>query len=215
MRFLPRRFHFTSILLACSLSLSAQAVRHHHVTVEESPLIDEAEASIAKNDLATAETKLKKVLEDEDQATSYRAWYDLAYVERGLGKNTEAIADYRKALELNPDLFEAQLHLGLILAKTGDTTGAEAALKKATTLKPQSDAANNLARAWLGLAELQKKDRPAEALLSLQEVVKLAPKNGHVYILMAQIEHAQGQDSAAEQHYRAALDSSDPDDRAD
>ena len=57
----------------------------------------------------------------------------------------EAIAHYRKALEINPDYAEAHNNLGLALADRGPTDEAIAHYRKALEIKPDyAEAHNNL-----------------------------------------------------------------------
>jgi tetratricopeptide (TPR) repeat protein len=63
-----------------------------------------------------------------------------------LGRNGEAAAALRRALQMQNDLLEAQTNLGDALYRLGDRTGAVAALREAIRLSPGSAAANlNLA----------------------------------------------------------------------
>src|SRR5579883_593941 len=92
-------------LIPFSAARAGTTVHHHYTEKRESPLVDEAENDFAKNDFASAETKLNEVVKADPE--DYRAWYDLGFAERALGKNAAAISAYKKAIELNPDLFEA------------------------------------------------------------------------------------------------------------
>jgi tetratricopeptide (TPR) repeat protein len=87
----------------------------HHTTVEEevgpAPELTKAEGFIQKQDFAQAEPLLRKVVESD--ATNYVAWFDLGFVENGLGHTEESIAAYRKSVEAKPDVFESTLNLGL------------------------------------------------------------------------------------------------------
>ncbi len=96
---------------------------------------DHAQQAIATGDLAGARALLERYT-----ATSpgdYRGWYTLGYADSQTGEKQKAIADYRKALQLKPDLFEANLNLGLLLAQQGDNAEAEQWLRKATAEDPE------------------------------------------------------------------------------
>src|SRR5574341_1399329 len=72
----------------------------------------------------------------------------LAHYNRGVslqaeGKSHEAIAEYREAIRLQPDLVDAHYNLGLALTATGDQTGAIAAYRSAVQLKPGFAAAHH------------------------------------------------------------------------
>lgn len=77
----------------------------------------------------------------------------LAHIGRGVGNYylpesfgggvEKALADFRHATTLKPDLSEAWLWLGLALRKKGDHAAAKSALRKAATLAPD--------RRWIAL----------------------------------------------------------------
>ncbi len=75
---------------------------------------------IQKQDYAGAEPLLRKVLEGDaaNDPANYVAWFELGFVENGLGKRDESIAAYRKSVAAKPDVFESNLNLGLQLAKS-------------------------------------------------------------------------------------------------
>ena len=80
-----------------------------------------------------------------------------------------AIQEFRKATETDPDLAEAFLDLGQVLAETHDYPGAIAVLKRALELKPDLDAAH----LQLGYALLQQ-GYADEAIPHLERVHALA-----------------------------------------
>ena len=159
------------ILLATSAPLLAQTetsrpapgvhqtIRHHKVAVEDSeanaaPELDKAEVAMEKQDFATAEPLLRQALTKDPNR--FRAWYDLGFLYDASNRVEEAISAYRKAVAAKPDIFEANLHLGLALAAKAehnavDDAQAEQFLRAATQLKPESKPAQNLARAWIAL----------------------------------------------------------------
>ena len=111
---------------------TSSSVRHkaktgaaHHTKVAEEegppPELAKAEELIQKQDFAGAEPLLKKVLEGDagNDPANYVAWFELGFVENGLGKRDESIAAYRKSVSAKPDVFESNLNLGLQLAKAG------------------------------------------------------------------------------------------------
>ena len=76
-------------------------------------LLRTAQDALGRNDFATAADALKQVVEAQPTLTA--AWFNLAYAYTGLHKQEEAVASYRKALDLDPNLFEARLNLGILL----------------------------------------------------------------------------------------------------
>jgi len=85
---------------------SSRPVHHIRVPIEGSqpPELTEAEAAIEKKDYATAEPLLRKLVARD--STNYVAWFDLGFVENGLGKLEESIAAYRNSVAAKPTVFE-------------------------------------------------------------------------------------------------------------
>ncbi len=85
----------------------------HHTTVAEEvaprPELTRAENLIDKHDYAGAEPLLRKVTGDDP--ANYVAWFELGFVENGLGKVGDSIAAYRKSVAAKPDVFESNLNL--------------------------------------------------------------------------------------------------------
>src|SRR5258708_602414 len=96
--------------------------------------LQEAESLLQKQQYAQAEEKLQGLI--AAQAANPQAWFDLGFAESHLGKTADSISAYKKAAELSPKWFEANLNLGLALAQAGNFTSASSALKIAVTLKP-------------------------------------------------------------------------------
>ena len=213
------------ILLATSAPLFAQTetsrpapgvhqtIRHHKVAVEDSeataaPELDKAEVAMEKQDFATAEPLLRQALTKDP--SSFRAWYDLGFLYDASNRAAEAISAYRKAVAAKPDIFEANLHLGLALAAKADRDAAddvqaEQFLRAATLLKPESKPAQNLARAWIALGRLLQTRDPKAALEAFQNASVYDPAQTAPYLLAAQILEKQGNTAAAEQQYQSAL----------
>jgi len=200
-------------LLLCGVALlavsavahsSGQTVRHHRVAEASSfpPELTQAEDAIEKKDYATAELLLQKVVAADP--ANYQAWFDLGFVDNGLGKVSESIAAYRKSVAAKPDVFESNLNLGLILAKTGQPD-AEQYLRAATALKPTANADEGHARAWLSLAHVLESSKPAEAAEAYQQAAALAPKDVEPHLSAGQLFESQNRFADAEQEYKQAL----------
>src|ERR1017187_4377146 len=127
------------LLTADALAQTHTTIRHRRELVEDRPPeITQAENAIQKNDFTSAETLLKKALDTapkNDQPWCYQAWLDLGFVLNRLGRADNSIAAYRKSVAAKPEIFESNLNLGLMLARTRDPE-AEQYLRAATTLKP-------------------------------------------------------------------------------
>jgi tetratricopeptide (TPR) repeat protein len=122
----------------------------------------------------------------------------------GNDQETDALAEYRKAVELNPKSATFRDHLAISMDLNGDSDGAVEELSKAIAAEPTSaeyhfnlgvvlesrgDFAGAIGslkdsirysrgRNWRGFAELakayQKTGQPAEAVQALREAVALA-----------------------------------------
>jgi tetratricopeptide (TPR) repeat protein len=185
-------------------STSHHSGRHVQVPVDDGQATDlaQAEHAIEKKDYVAAEGLLRKFV--EKYAANYEAWFDLGFVENGLGKVEESISAYRKSVAAKPDVFESNLNLGLQLAKTGQPD-AEKYLRAATLLKPTSHADEGRYRAWLSLAETVEKSNPDEALADLKRAEALQPKEPEPHLLAGQLLEGENKFSDAETEYKQAL----------
>jgi tetratricopeptide (TPR) repeat protein len=184
---------------------TGRAVRHHRIAEPDTsvaPELARAEAAIEKNDYATAELLLQKVVAAEPK--NYQAWFDLGFVDNALGKTADAIAAYRKSVAAKPDVFESNLNLGLMLAKTGQPD-AEQFLRAATTLIPTANPEEGRTRAWLSLAHLREKDKPDEAITAYQKAAALQPKNPEPHLSAGLLLEKQNRFADAEEEYKQAL----------
>ena len=87
-----------------------------------------------KRDWKTAEPILDAWL--AAHPTDARALFDAGYLADAQERNGDAAALYRKAIDANPRSFEAQISLGLLLARMGKPAEARPALLAATALDP-------------------------------------------------------------------------------
>ena len=138
-----RRFVILSALLcsfaAVSLSRAqapppAPAAKAEAQTPQVAPEVADAEADIVKSDWKSAGAKLDAYL--ATHSTDARALFDAGYVADHEDHLDQAAAFYRRAVEANPNSFEAHLALGLLLARQGKKDEAHTELMTATTLDP-------------------------------------------------------------------------------
>jgi tetratricopeptide (TPR) repeat protein len=187
---------------------SGQTVRHTTVAEEEPPPpeLKMAEELIQKQDYAGAEPLLRKVLEGDaaNDPANYVAWFELGFVENGLGKRDDSIAAYRKSVAAKPDVFESNLNLGLQLAKAGQPE-AEQYLLAATQLKPTSHVAEGHARAWISLGHVMEATKPDEAIADYRQAALLQPKDPEPHLSAGLLLEKQGKFSDAESEYKQAL----------
>jgi Flp pilus assembly protein TadD len=165
--------------------------------------VAEAEAAIVKSDWKAAEAKLDLWL--AAHPTDARALFDAGYVADAQNRLEAAAGLYRRAVEANPQSFEAHVELGLLLARQNKNSDARTELEAATQLDPGEAGPVAKARAWRALAELDRADDPAKASEDLLEVLKLTPESPADTLLAAELAAQAGQLDAAEQAYRRIL----------
>jgi Flp pilus assembly protein TadD len=184
---------------------TGQTIRHHKVADQDSsfpPELTQAEVAIEKKDFATAEPLLKKVVAANPD--NYQAWFDLGFVYNGLGNTQESIAAYRTSVATKPDVFESNLNLGLMLAKTGQPE-AEQFLRAATTLKPTANVDEGHARAWLSLARVLQSSKPEDAIAAYKQAAALEPKDPEPHLSAGSLLEKENHFADAEQEYKQAL----------
>jgi tetratricopeptide (TPR) repeat protein len=193
---------------AAAFAQTHATVRHHRELVDDTPPeIAQAEEAIQKNSFAAAEPLLKKALDKDPN--NYQAWFDLGFVLNRLARPDESIAAYRKSVAAKPDIFESNLNLGLMLARTNNPE-AEPFLRAATELKPsdKSQAAHTeegQARAWLALAHLLEEKKPEEAFQAYQKASELTPKDPEPHLSAGLLHERRKEFSDAEAEYKQVL----------
>src|SRR5438552_10642826 len=156
------------LLLACfTLGLAAQT--------RPGDSLQEAESLLQQQQYDLAENRLKIIV--SSQAENPQAWFDLGFAESHLGKTNDAIAAYKKAAALSPKWFEANLNLGVALAKSSDFAQAATVLKNAVQLKPTSGGEKALSKAWFALGQVLEESDPKAALNAYQKSAELDPKD--------------------------------------
>ena len=186
--------------------MSGQAVRHHRVEEQDPyrvPAVIQAEKSIEMRDFVTAENKLRHVVSDDDQ--NYRAWFDLGYVYTATHREADAIAAYHKSIAVKPDLFEANLNLGILLGEAGNPE-AETYLRAATTLKPSDSPELGHERAWLSLAHVLESRNPQDALDAYRQAARLEPGDAEPHLAAGLLLEKQNRFADAEHEYQQAVD---------
>jgi tetratricopeptide (TPR) repeat protein len=177
-------------------------------TEQVAPEVADAEAEIVKSDWKSAGTKLDAYL--ATHATDSRALFDAGYVADHEDHLDQAAAFYRRAVEANPNSFEAHLALGLLLARQGKKDEAHTELIAATTLDPGEAGPAMKARAWRALARIDTpgpdgEGNAAAASKELLEALRLSPETVDDTLLAADLAEASDQHEAAEAAYRRVL----------
>ena len=98
----------------------------------------------------------------------YSLHFNLALAYSLMGKNAEAIPEYKKTLELKPDLYQAELNLGISLLREKQPAEAARYLSSATAANPKEYRANYyLATALLGTGDFVKAEGAYLASLAI------------------------------------------------
>lgn len=118
----------------------------------------------------------------------------------GMGEFAEALKEFQKAVDLNPNLPSANAYLGRALMATGDTAGAAKALKHELELNPNDFEAN------LNLAVIVKQDQDYETSKKLLDrALLIRPGDARVLYQQATIFLAENQPERARQTLETVL----------
>lgn len=176
------------------------------VTQKQEPVssqVSEAEAAIANTDWKTAEAKLDSWL--AAHPTDARALFDAGYVADVQHRSADAASLYSRAVQSDPDDFDAHLLLGILLAREGKLADARTQLEKATQLDAGEGGPELKARAWRALARIDSNSDPTTASNDLLEALKLTPETPDDMLLAADLAAKTGDLAAAEAEYRRVL----------
>jgi tetratricopeptide (TPR) repeat protein len=98
----------------------------------------------------------------------YSAHFNLALADSLLGKDPDAIAEYKKTLELKPDLYQAELNLGISLLRQKQQVEAVPYLTAAVAQKAKEYRPNSyLAAALLGAGDFAKAEQVYSTALQI------------------------------------------------
>jgi Flp pilus assembly protein TadD len=208
------RFIFLVLLLASVAGFGQSSAQNPEKPAAEAtpaaataqPISDEvaqAEASIVKSDWKAAEAKLDTWL--AAHPADARALFDAGYVADAQNRLEAAAGLYRRAVDANPQSFEAHVELGMLLARQNKISDARRELAAATQLDAGEAGPGAKARAWRALAEMDRTDDPSKASEDLLEALKLSPESPADMLLAASLAEQTGQLDAAEKAYRQIL----------
>jgi Flp pilus assembly protein TadD len=116
------------------------------------------------------------------------------------GRMNEALPWLRKAVEIDPELGDGWIDLGVGLRRAGDLNGAESAYRKALEVNPQGAAAyQNLAV----LLRLRGQAKEADDLLVLS--TRASGQNPFSYLALGDLSLSHGRLDEARRFYRRAM----------
>lgn len=186
---------------------SGPAQRSSAAAVQQPPAartLADAEALLQQQQYAAAEEKLQALV--AGHVKNPQMWFDLGFAQSHLNKPQDAATAYRKAVDLAPSWFEANLNLGIALAKSGNATAAIPVLKHAVELKPSSGGDQSLGRAWLSLADVEAETAPADAIAAYDRAAALSPKDSDIYVSAGSLLEKTGNLAGAEQRFQHAAE---------
>jgi Tfp pilus assembly protein PilF len=135
----------------------------------------------------------------ESDPKDYSAHFNLALAYSLLHKDVEGIAEYRKTLDLQPHLYEAELNGGILLMRQKDPVGALPLLEDAVSQKPREFRPRYyLAEAQLQTGALDKAEESYKAALELD------PKSGASELGLAHALARQGKLAESAPHFQQA-----------
>ena len=130
----------------------------------------------------------------------YYAHFSLAMADTFLKKDEEALAEYRKALELKPGLYEAELNAGMLLVRDKNPADAMPLLEDAATQKPTEFEP----RFYLAEAQLQS-GLNEQAAENYRLAAGIDPKSASAELGWGRALALAGKPDEAEPHFRAAI----------
>ena len=204
MSLLGRAMRTAAAALLLTSMLGAQKSAPHDAPAEKPTEVARAESAMDQQQWTEAETILRKLVAANPKDA--RAWFDLGYVMHALENYPEAIAAYRGAVAAEPESFECNLNLGIMLAHENNPQAGQY-LETATRLRPTGEhPQESLARAWAVLAEVQQPADVKRALDSWSHAVSLAPVNAQLRLGYADALEKSGDPPGAERELRKAAE---------
>ncbi len=151
--------------------------------------------ALQSKDYGTAIELLKRsVYADAGPASSVKdGWYDLGLAYAGANNHADAIAAFRREIELDPNHKHANVDLALELQQTGKTEDAIAAYRRQLEIAPYEK--TTLTHLGLLLAQL---GRDADARTELEAAVALPPDDPETKLALAQVYGRLGEKTKAQ-----------------
>ena len=138
----------------------------------------------------------KTSLELQPKAEIYS---DLGFVMARLGKSETALADYQKALALDPSCASAHFNLAVAFVQAGKFGEAESHYRKALPGRPTAETHNGLGYV------LSRQDQTDEAVAEFRKAIDIDPTFTPAYNNLAEALVRQGKLEEAEDYYKRSL----------
>ncbi|MEO8133952.1 MAG: tetratricopeptide repeat protein [Betaproteobacteria bacterium] len=176
-------------------------------------VVEYKRALVAKPDHAKAHNNLALALvelgELDDAASHFKAslaiepkaeiYSDLGFTMAQLGNSQEALADYQKALELDPNCASAHFNLAVTSVRAGDFAEAEAHYRQALRGRPTAETHNGLGYV------LAQQGREDDAIAEFRKAIEVDAKFTPAYNNLAGALEEQGKLAEAADYYRRSL----------
>jgi tetratricopeptide (TPR) repeat protein len=161
------------------------------------PLLAQAQNALDHNDFAAAIPLLEQIA--AAKPTDALPHFELGFAYSGLKKNPEAIAEYRRAISLDPNLAPAQLNLGIALLDSDPAAAAES-FERAAKLQP-----GQARPLYLMGQALERSGNRSDAIEQYRAALALAPKDDATLFALARALLADGKSADAESGFRQLL----------
>ncbi len=161
------------------------------------PLLAQAQAALDRNDFAAAIPLLQKIA--DAKPSDALPHFELGFAYSGLKKNPEAIAEYRRAISLDPNLAPAQMNLGIALLDSDPAAAAESFERAAKLLPGQARPVYLMGEA------LERSGKRSEAIEQYRAAASITPKDDVILFALARALFADKQSAAAESGFRQLL----------
>jgi len=168
---------------------------------QQDPLRAQAIDAIQKGDYPAAVKALNALAERNPKDA--QVLYNLGSAHDVLDHPGQAENAYKRAIAVEPNMVEAHLALGLLLARNGNPGEAHSELAAATTV-PNGDAALR-ARAFRAMTRLDQSGNPAAASEELLSALKLSAETPDDTLLTGELAMANNDAPAAEAAFRRLL----------
>jgi tetratricopeptide (TPR) repeat protein len=141
------------------------------------------------------------LLKIDAPATEFFRVFDVALDLTRKNKPDEALAEWKKAVELNPEEAKAHFNLALALERKGQLEEAITEYQKAIESDPEN------ASAYINLAvDLARTGKPDEAIDRLEKCVAISPDNAKAQSNLGALLIEKGRFDEAIEHCRKAVD---------
>jgi len=152
------------------LKMSQEAAGAENGTLQAAEKAKEAAEAMSQNDVAKAASLYREAIDSDPKAAIL--YYKLSRALDKMSDQAGERAALNKAIELDPNLPEAQNQLGYLALHAGDTAGAEAYFRAAVQASP------SYMRGWINLAAtLAAEEKWAEARQAVHRALEVDPGN--------------------------------------